>query len=569
MNTKIIVFAAACLGTLAVLAATAGARTYEGDRPAPARGPDVAGVNSSRIHDFDRNRVYDNLDATLSTAGEGDRITAIVLFTHKVGPSDVAALQSRHGSFRVNARWNVVPGISAELTKGQIRALAHRPDVAQIEPERVFRTTMSTAKRWYGVNKATTDFGLNGDRNGNSKSFSPSDVNVCVVDTGIDAAHADLNEGQVIGWKDFVNGRTAPYDDNGHGTHVAGIAAGQGDANSGNRGNASGASLVGVKVLAGDGSGTTTAVINGIDFCVQSKATHGVRIMNLSLGSSGSSDGTDATSVAVNNAFDAGILPVVAAGNDGPSAYTIGSPAAAAKALTVCSLADPGKRGFFVSDFSSRGPTADGRIKPDVCGAGHRITAPKANSGTGYVAYSGTSMATPFVAGVAALMLDANYALTPADLKSKLIATAQDWRVAGADVDTGYGRVQAYEAIKSAGGYSGSPQPVPNHFMASQTLGATGSQDRFTFDVTTTAYPVALTLIIPGASYSRDFDVYLYDPSGYLVGRAETVLRQATIAVTASTTGRYTAIVYSYAGSGGYDLDFSHGGNAPALTTNQ
>ena len=428
---------------------------------------------------------------------------------------------------------------------------------------------MGTARSWYGVDKAKTDFGVNGDRNGNTKSFTSTDVNVCVIDTGIDAAHVDLNEGQVIGWKDYVNGRTTPYDDNGHGTHVAGIVAGQGDGNAAYRGNAHGASLVGVKVLNSAGSGSTTAIINGVNFCVNNKATYGVKIINMSLGSSGSSDGTDSLSQAVNNAFDAGILPVVAAGNSGPAAYTIGSPAAAAKALTVCSLADPGEKGFFVSSFSSRGPTADGRTKPDICAAGHNVTAPQANSTSGYVAYSGTSMATPFTAGVAALMLDANSALTPSDLKTRLTSTAQDWRNAGADIDTGYGRLQAYEAVKSAGGFSGTGPAVPSHYMTgSQTLDGAGRSDYWSFNVSTTAYPIALTLIIPGASSSNDFDLYLYSPSGTLVARSETATRQDTIMYSPTATGTYRARVYSYAGSGNYYLDFSHGGSAPSLTTN-
>ncbi len=117
-----------------------------------------------------------------------------------------------------------------------------------------------------------------------------------------------------------------------------------------------------------------------------------MRVVNLSLSSSGSSDGTDSMSVAVSRAFDNGVLPVVAAGNEGPPTSTVGSPGAAAKAVTVCSMADTGENGFFVSSFSSRGATADGRVKPDLCAPGHRVTAPGANTGNSYVIYSGTSM---------------------------------------------------------------------------------------------------------------------------------------------------------------------------------
>ena len=81
-------------------------------------------------------------------------------------------------------------------------------------------------------------------------------------------------------------------------------------------------------------------------------------------------------------------------------------------------MADPGKGGFNLADFSSRGPTADGRMKPDIAAPGYQINAARANSGNGYVAYSGTSMATPFTAGTVALMLAANPSLTPDQVKS-------------------------------------------------------------------------------------------------------------------------------------------------------
>ncbi len=552
---------------LALLVVPADAARHE-EGPPPSRGPETPGVASSPYRDQDRDRVYDDLEAAMAARADNERLPVIVVLTHPLSDEDLRRLRAEHGEFPLKARWSVLNGFAAELTKGQITSMARRPNVVQIEPEVAVQATMGTARSRYGVDKAVLDFGVNGDRDGATKSFTTTDVVSCVLDTGIDAAHADLNQGQVIAWKDYVNGRTTPYDDNGHGTHVAGIAAGQGDASSTYKGVAFGSALVGVKVLDSAGGGTSTAIINGIDFCVANRAAYNVRVLNLSLGSSGSSDGTDAMSVATNNAFDKGVLPVVAAGNAGPGAYTIGSPGAAAKALTVCSLADPGERGFFASSFSSRGPTADGRTKPDVCGPGHAITAPAANTSTGYTTMSGTSMATPFIAGVAALMLDANNALTPTDLKGKLASTSQDWRSTGADDDTGSGRAQAYEALKSSAGLTGTGPPGPSHYMASQSLGATGSSDYWSFKVTTTGYPIALTLVVPGASTSKDFDLYLYNPAGSLVARSETTARQETIAFTPTSTGTYRARVRSYKGTGSYHLDFSYGGSTPTLTTN-
>src|SRR6202007_3094467 len=109
---------------------------------------------------------------------------------------------------------------------------------------------------------------------------------------------------------DRVEGRTWPYDDNGHGTHVAGILAGQGDGNAAYRGVAPGAALVGVKAMTSSGPGTTSTIISAIQWCIDRKATYNIRIMNLSFGSTGPSSGTDALSATVNAAADHGILPV-------------------------------------------------------------------------------------------------------------------------------------------------------------------------------------------------------------------------------------------------------------------
>jgi serine protease AprX len=316
------------------------------------------------------------------------------------------------------------------------------------------------------------------------------------------------------------------------------------------------------------GTGSTSTIISGVQWCIDHKASYNIRIINMSLGSAGPSRGTDALSAAVNSAAAHGILPVVSAGNDGPAASTVGSPAAASNALTVCSISDPGVKGFSVSPWSSRGPTADGRTKPDICGPGQSITAARANSGNGYVTYSGTSMASPFVAGVAALMLDMNNALTPAQLKYNMMVSAQDWVIAGTDSDTGAGRLQAYEAIRRVGGRTGVGPVVPNHFITGSSLQTSGNEDQWTLRVSTTSFPVAITLIIPGASSSKDFDIKLRGPNGTIVATSDGTSRQETIGITPGLTGTYVLLVDSYAGIGGYDLDFSYSGTAPVLASN-
>lgn len=145
----------------------------------------------------------------------------------------------------------------------------------------------------------------------------------------------DLDGGKIIGWKDWVNNRAEPYDDHGHGTHVGSIIAGTGEGNPLFRGVAPGAALVGLKVLDSNGSGSLSNVAAAVDWCVENKERYGIRVISMSLGTSGTSDGTDAVSLAVDSAVERGLVAVVAAGNSGPNRFTIGSPGAAQRAITI------------------------------------------------------------------------------------------------------------------------------------------------------------------------------------------------------------------------------------------
>lgn len=454
------------------------------------------------------------------------------------------------------------------MTKKQVLLLEHLPFVKQVEYDAPVQMNLETANNWFGTAKARADYGLTGDRDGNERSYTKNDSVVAVIDTGIDASHVDLDGGKVIGWKDLVNNRTAPYDDNGHGTHCGSIVAGEGDANPANKGVAPGAALVGVKVLDSNGSGSMSTVTAGIDWAVQNKDTYGIEVISLSLGTSGSSDGKDATSVAVNNASAAGLAVAVAAGNSGPSSSTIGSPGAADKAITVGAGADLGEGGFNLAYFSSRGPTADGRVKPDIFAPGYNITAAKANSGNQYISYSGTSMATPFTAGTIALMHDANPSITEPQIKNALYSTAIDFGKAGKDNEYGYGRLDGHAAVKTAGGLSGSGPALPDHFYKRGSLSSGGSQT-FSLNVTSTSYPVSMTVITENYSpgwfifpASHNYTVSLIDPSGKTVVSSSQNERQDHAFFKPTTTGVYQVKVSSSRGSGAYDLDVSAGASS-------
>lgn len=512
------------------------------------------------LMDADNNKLFDNLEERLQSAAASDKFDVIVQFADVANEAAYAAIERSAGPIAYNAKWDVaLQGFSASMTKAAILALSKNPLVKQIELDVQVSAFLSTAKRDTGVNKARTDFGVSGGRDASETTYSKTDVVVAVLDTGIHGGHVDLDGGKIIGWRDEINFRTTPYDDQGHGTHVASIVAGTGEGNSAYGGVAPGVALVGIKVLDSQGNGTTTQIINGVNWMISNKATYGIRIGNMSLGAAGCSNGTDSISTAVNNAVDNGIIMVVAAGNEGPGSCTIGAPAAAAKAITVGAAYDIGELGWAIAEFSSRGPTADGRAKPDIVTPGRNITAAAHTSSTGYVTQSGTSMATPFMAGVIALMLDANYALTDSGVKNIIYNSAnyEDRGPAGKDNEFGFGLNLAYNSIKAAGGWTtGTFDDGQNKGYASGSITTSGAQQEYSLSVTSTAVPVAVTMI--RTSGSGDLDLYVYNPSGTLVGKSEGTTRQELVRFTPTVTGTYKIRVKSYSGTGAYFLDVSY-----------
>jgi len=268
---------------------------------------------------------------------------------------------------------------------------------------------------------------------------------IAIIDTGIDDGHMDLDEGKVIAWKDWINNRAEPYDDHGHGTHCASIAAGTGEASGGTyTGVAPEASLIGLKVLNSAGSGSESDIIAAVQWCVDNKDKYGIDVISMSLGASRDCDGSCSMCQAVDNAWDEGLFVAVAAGNDGPSRNTIGCPGNAWKVMTVGAIDDSTGS---IASFSSRGPTKDTRLDPDICAPGVSITAAKAGTTDDYTTMSGTSMATPHIAGVAALLIDAKGgSVSPNLVRGAMISTATDKGDAGPDIVYGWGIVNVEAA---------------------------------------------------------------------------------------------------------------------------
>ncbi|MFD0579509.1 S8 family peptidase [Dactylosporangium darangshiense] len=272
-----------------------------------------------------------------------------------------------------------------------------------------------------------------------------SGVKVAVLDSGIDATHPDL-AGRVVAEQNFTEG----YEDNrdlvGHGTHVASTIAGTGAASSGRyAGVAPGAQLLDGKVCVVDGCNESW-ILAGMQWA----AEQGAQIVNLSLGSY-DTPGLDPIEQAVQDlTAQQNILFVVAAGNTGPGAGTVTSPASADAALAVGAV----DKGDQLADFSSRGPRAgDGGVKPDLTAPGVDIVAARSKDasegtpiGESYLRMSGTSMATPHVTGAAAALKQQHPQWTPAQLKSALMASSK--LNAGQDVYAqGAGRVNLARAI--------------------------------------------------------------------------------------------------------------------------
>lgn len=274
--------------------------------------------------------------------------------------------------------------------------------------------------------------------------FTGEGVTVAVLDSGIDAAHPDLDEA-VVGERDFT-GTGDVIDGAGHGTHVASILAGSGEASDGvNKGVAPDADLLVGKVLDDDGFGSLSGVIEGMEWA----AAEGADVVNLSLGSL-YFDVPSPDAVAVDELTEQyGTLFVVAAGNDGELGDgTVGSPGIAPKALTVGAVDDADD----VTVYSSRGGADAGLLKPDVVAPGDGIVAARAAGTTAgdvvddlHVALSGTSMAAPHVAGAAAVLKQARPDLDATALKSALMGSAEP---TGADVwAEGAGRITVPGAI--------------------------------------------------------------------------------------------------------------------------
>lgn len=322
-----------------------------------------------------------------------------------------------------------------------------------------------------------------------SAGFDGTGATVAILDTGADADHPDL-QGRIIAGEDFT-GSGSWNDGHGHGTHVASTVGGSGQASDGvKKGVAPQADLLVGKVLSDWGDGATSGIVSGMEWAV----AQGADIVSMSLGSTGPVDGcTDPMAMAAESlSASSDSLFVIAAGNNGPANNTVSSPGCTPAALTVGAV----DRDDSTAIFSSRGPvTGTHVLKPEITAPGVGISA-AATGGRGLFAYrsmSGTSMATPHVAGAAAIVKQRHPEWTGEQIKAALVSSAQT-DIPGDVRETGGGRLDVSAAIDQA--VTGAPALQAGAFDWPHT-----SDEAVTIDVPYTNgsdAPVTLQLQVDG-----------------------------------------------------------------------
>ena len=358
---------------------------------------------------------------------EANTLPLIVDFDHTPTEQDITMLEREVGYVH---EWELplIDAVAGRIPHTMILETTSLPGVVMLELDGVLQVQNGDMAVIHQVDLAQQQTGYTGEG-----------VTVAVIDTGIDSLHVGLDDldddnstidPKVIAFYDPVNNpdktngtEIQAYDDQGHGTHCAGTVAGTGAPTYEHPGMAPQANLVGVKVLDAGGSGSFSVVMAGMQWTVENRYKFNIRAASMSLGGPGpiewTSDEEDSVNRYANEMVRAGISMLIAAGNSAAPG-TIGTPGGAEDVITVGAL----NKNTAIAEYSSEGPTEEGRVKPNVAFVGSDVMSAQHNSGDGYVAFSGTSMATPGVAGTVALMLQANPDLSPFDVRNILQETA-------------------------------------------------------------------------------------------------------------------------------------------------
>ena len=343
------------------------------------------------------------LGASSATAIEGSYIV-VMKDGAQAQTASADSLAARHGG-KVKHRFNAtIKGFSATMSEKQAKRLAADPAVAYVEADQVVSLAADQLNppSW-GLDRIDQrDLPLNSKY---SYSTTASNVNAYIIDTGILISHNDFG-GRAVHGRDTVDNDNNATDCNGHGTHVAGTVGGTA------YGVAKGVRLIGVRVLNCQGSGTNAGVIAGVDWVTSNHTKPAVANMSLGGGASTALDD------AVRRSISAGVSYAVASGNSNANACNY-SPARVSEALSV----NASDRNDARASFSNYGTCTD------LFAPGVSITAPWYTSNTATNTNSGTSMASPHVAGAAALYLAANPSATPSQVHSAIVNAASTGKI--------------------------------------------------------------------------------------------------------------------------------------------
>jgi subtilisin family serine protease len=369
-------------------------------------------------------------------------VPVIILFENASSPIRMKAAST----ITLSREFSLINGAAAKLTRSQILSLSQEPAVRKVFLDGV--RTVSEPDVEEGRARIQSSIDSIGARFVQENlNITGRNVTVAVVDTGIDYTHPDLGgcfgaSCRVRGGFDFVGNDSDPWDDHSHGTHVAGIVGAKGVMT----GVAPDVSFYALKVCNSAGDCYDSDIIAAVEWAV----AHDADVISISLGGVGQpNDDVNPLDEAVDEASRRGFVVSVAAGNIGPGAQTIEHPATGSDVITVGSVNDhgtPGTADDDISSFSCRGPRAFGRLDPDVSAPGEGISSTMPGGGHGVK--SGTSMAAPHVSGAAALMLEWNRNLTAAQIRSRLMQSAEN--ISGHVFAKGAGEINVSRAILSS-----------------------------------------------------------------------------------------------------------------------
>jgi subtilisin family serine protease len=468
----------------------------------------------------------------LNVSAQSQKVPVIILFKEKVTGEDNNQVQSNGGE--ITRTYHIINGLAVKLPQDKIEAIKNDPRVASVDPDVEVHAFDLSADTQIRADQVW------------AKGDTGTGVPVAILDTGIDTTHPEFS-GRILKCHSEITNTNTCTDGNGHGTHTAGIAGAAG-INLSAKGVAPAVSLYSDQVLDSTGSGTISGVIAGIDWAT----TNNAKVISMSLGTSplaknqpNCDTAIPSLTTAINNTVGAGVTVVAAAGNSGRQG--VGAPGCISSTITVGAVDSTDT----IASFSSTGgPLADhGIVAP---GVNIYSTVPTGScqlcDPSGYLYLSGTSMATPHVAGTIALMIKANPGLSPATIRSTLFNTACTSTTSPScptgtvpNSVYGYGRVDALRAYNAV---ATPPSSTTTTVASSLNPSTFGQSVTFTATVAPSAATGTVTFSIDGTA----------QPPATLSGGT------ATFSTTSLAVGSHS-ITATYSG------DSSFGGSTSSVLT--